>query len=269
MPVAVQELVKSRRFTSGQNPSAEFLYFVDEAADEAEADTEVRSAAPSTYNSMPLLDVEIEPIDGSSMFMGTVRYGPTSQQTPPADSTSESFETGGQTVHISQSLSTIAAYTNEMSTPDHGGAINVTSNGIEGVDIVAPDYQFTKFKRFSGSDVDATFKGNLLALTGSVNDASFFGLAAGECLFVGANGTYDSDADEWSITFNFRGSPNKSGLQVGDITGISKKGWEYLWVQYEEVEDATATTIVRKPRFVFVEQVYEEKDFSLLDIGTS
>ena len=65
-----------------------------------------------------------------------------------------------------------------------------------------------------------------------------------------------------------RGEPKASGLTVGSITGISKKGWEYLWVLYEEAEDATAKALVKVPVAVYIERVYEEGDFAGLVIGT-
>jgi hypothetical protein len=53
---------------------------------------------------------------------------------------------------------------------------------------------------------------------------------------------------------------------MGDITGIDKKGWEYLWVRYQDAEDADV--LVKQPAAVYVEQVYPYGDFSLLGIGT-
>lgn len=55
---------------------------------------------------------------------------------------------------------------------------------------------------------------------------------------------------------------------MGNITGISKKGWEYLWVRYVDAEDAAAKAFVKKPQAVYVERVYEEGDFSGLGIAT-
>ena len=72
---------------------------------------------------------------------------------------------------------------------------------------------------------------------------------------------------------------NRSRIAVGDITGISKLGWEYTWARYADSEDAAAKSptlqsygdgaaIVKKPVAVYVERVYEYGDFSLLGIGT-
>jgi hypothetical protein len=53
---------------------------------------------------------------------------------------------------------------------------------------------------------------------------------------------------------------------IGDITGIVKNGHEYLWVRYE---DAVSTNeLVKKPKFVYVNKVYRDGNFSGLGIGT-
>ncbi|MBC7326197.1 MAG: hypothetical protein H5T99_12950, partial [Moorella sp. (in: Bacteria)] len=70
------------------------------------------------------------------------------------------------------------------------------------------------------------------------------------------------------ITFKFAASPNKTNITIGDITGIAKKGWEYLWVLYEDAEDTNAQRLVKRPVAAFVEQVYPYGDFSQLGIGT-
>ncbi len=89
----------------------------------------------------------------------------------------------------------------------------------------------------------------------------------GEVLFLGASGS-KRGSDDWEITFRFAASPNKTGLTVGDIVNINKKGWEYMWVRYADAEDAVAKAIVKKPVAVYVEKVYEDGDFSGLGIGT-
>jgi len=53
-----------------------------------------------------------------------------------------------------------------------------------------------------------------------------------------------------------------------EIVGIAKGGWQYLWVLYEDEEDADAKRMVKRPAAVYVEQVYREGDFGELGIGT-
>jgi len=62
--------------------------------------------------------------------------------------------------------------------------------------------------------------------------------------------------------------PNRTDLAVGDITGISKKGWEYMCFRYQDAADTAAKAIVKKPMAVYVEKVYEEGNFAGLGIGT-
>lgn len=71
----------------------------------------------------------------------------------------------------------------------------------------------------------------------------------------------------WEITYRFAGSPNRTGLTVGPIVGINKKGWEYMWVRYADSEDTVAKAIVKKPAAAYIERVYDEGNFSLLGIG--
>ena len=58
-----------------------------------------------------------------------------------------------------------------------------------------------------------------------------------------------------------------TGLTIGGgITGINKDGWDYLWVRYNDEEDAAAKKLVRRPEAVYVERVYLRADLNLLGI---
>lgn len=58
------------------------------------------------------------------------------------------------------------------------------------------------------------------------------------------------------------------GLSVGSIGGINKRGWDYLWVRYADIEDPAAKMLVKRPLAVYVEQVYPFTNFLGLGIGT-
>ncbi|MEO0513610.1 MAG: hypothetical protein AAF108_12090 [Planctomycetota bacterium] len=113
-----------------------------------------------------------------------------------------------------------------------------------------------------------SYKGALFSLTGKVNSGGFRGFAAGEVLFLGATGARRGTGpdDDWEITFRFAASPNVTGLSVGSINGIAKKGWEYLWVRYADQEDTSANTIVKRPVAAYVERVYDQGNFGGLGI---
>ena len=129
-----------------------------------------------------------------------------------------------------------------------------------------PVYNFSETHYIAAENVTQAYKAILFALTGRLNAAPFRGFAAGEVLFLGASGSKRGEED-WEITFRFAASPNVSGLSVGNITGIIKRGWDYLWVRYEDVEDTAAKAIVKRPVAAYVERVYYDGDYSALGIG--
>lgn len=268
MPVTVDE--KFGRVLSDQ--SAELTYVVRGTEDDGEARAAVITASPTSHQGLDRDDTEVEEVSPGT-WLAIVRYASSGSRLPEAGSSVFSFETRGGTQHITQSLQTVGAYASSElpAVPNFRGAIGVTENGVEGTDITVPIYTFSETHYFPPEVVDSAYKASLFGLTGRVNDASFKGLSAGECLFLGAAGSRrgTSADDLWEISFVFAGSPNVTGLTVGTITGIAKKGWEYLWVRYQEAEDTSAKMLIRKPVAAYVERVYRDGSFSALGIGTS
>ena len=136
---------------------------------------------------------------------------------------------------------------------------------MEGTDVTIPVYSFTETHYIPIALVTGAYKATLFGLTGRTNNAGFKGFAIGEVLFLGASGSQRGE-DDWEITFRFAASPNVTGLTIGDINGIDKKGWEYIWVRYADAEDQKV--LVKQPIAVYVEKVYEEGNFAGLGIGT-
>lgn len=263
----IQEEVGSRRSAQGLNPWAEIRYKIFDAASDVVARNLLATTAPSAFDLygtgsliVALTDLEVEPDSNiSTMFYGTARYGLIN-----VDAAETTFDISTTSAHITQSLQT-ARY--PATAPNHLGAIGVTPDGVAGVDISVPVTQFTETHYFPESQITNTYKGTLATLTGKVNLSTFKGFASGECMFLGATLTRRLDGI-WPATFRFAVERNRSGLTIGSITGIAKQGFDYLWVDYEIVEDATANTLTRRPRAVYVERVYERDNFGLLGIGT-
>jgi len=217
------------------------------------------------YDGLVRQSLSIERI-AEDVWEGTVRYGP--RQPPQMGDSSYQFETGGGTQHITHSIQTVGRYAPPGKTaPDFQGAIGVTHDNVEGVDITVPVYNFSETHYIAVELVTNSYKATLFYLTGKVNNAPFRGFATGEVLFLGASGSQRGQED-WEITFKFAASPNVQNMTIGDITGINKKGWEYLWVRYADDVDANANALIKKPIAAYVEQVYQYADFSLLGIGT-
>ena len=270
MPITVEEKAESRTQTTGDNPSVELVYIVRGADDDLAVRAALEAFAPATYDGLPRQSVGIEPA-GPQLWDGSARYAPLddSSSIQPGESVF-TFDTGGGTQRITQSLATVGIFAPAGQTaPNFKGAIGVTDSGVEGVDIAVPVYNFTETHVLADSVVTPTYKTLLSIMTGKVNSDAFRNFSPGEVLFLGATGSQrgaPGAGGDWEITFRFAASFNATGLTAGDITGIAKKGWEYLWVRYEDVEDAAAQTIVKQPVAAYVERVYLELPFTVLGI---
>jgi hypothetical protein len=211
---------------------------------------------------------------------------------------SRSFDTAGGTQHITQTplwnqftQSEIGGVitrtpagdaekrypvTGPTAAPVQYGAIGVDGDSVQGVDIVIPAFQWTENYDVPAQYVTANYARVVASLTGCVNNAVFRGFAAGEVLFIGGTGSQDWDQEKgdspWSLSYRFVASPNADGttlpkLKVGDIVDIEKKGHEYLWVRYED--SVTDDTLLKKPKHVYVNQVYYTANFAALGIGVT
>lgn len=265
MSITVVEKWESRRHTEGENASAELTYLVMGTDNDLLAKSALRDGSYTIYDGLVRQSYSIDERVAEKIWLGTVRYGRRAR--PETGESTFQFDTGGGTQHVTQSLETVQKKAPPGKTaPDFQGAIGVTSDSVEGVDITTPVYNFSETHYIAAAAVTGAYKANLFFLTGRVNSGAFRGFAAGEVLFMGASGSKRGEED-WEITYRFAASPNVEGLTVGDITGLNKKGWEYLWCRYEDAEDHDAKMLVKRPIAAYVERVYESGDFSLLGIG--
>jgi len=136
-------------------------------------------------------------MDAGAVVAWAARYDARTEASairPPSEvgESSFAFDTSGGTQHITQSLGTIASYAASGTPPNFGGAVGVTHDSVEGVDITIPVYSFSETHFLDAAFVTPAYYGTLFNITGKVNNASFKGLAAGECLFLGASGSSGS-----------------------------------------------------------------------------
>jgi hypothetical protein len=239
----------------------ELLFDIQGTEDEAEVLSLMVGFAPSTYLGLLLRSFSAEPV-GGGIWKGSAKYS------GYANNNEYTFKTGGGTRHITQSLGTVNSYAPPgLTASDFGGAIGVTNDKVEGVDLPAPQFQWSETHVFADAAITDSYKFLLARFTGlTMNDDDFKGFAAGECALIDVSGG-KRGFDQWVLTFSFAGSPNATGLTVGDITGIDKLGWDYLWIGYSEEEDAAGHALVQRPSAVYVERVLIPTDYSLLGIG--
>lgn len=263
--MAVSEQIESRGGSA--RGGIDLIYHTWSHADGQDAQVEVLTAAPATYRGLvqAALDSRVEPLVGG-VWKVTVPYKSTEPQEPPETNENVySFEVGSGTQKITQSLETIARYARAGETaPDFKGAIGVTRDSVEGVDIIVPTYHWTETVYLPWATVTTAYTKAVFNLMGRTNNAAFRGFDTGEVQFQGCSGTRRQKDVDWEVAFRFAASPNVSGLTVGEITGVDKGGWEYLWVRFDDETDDDAKTIVKVPTSVHIERLFDPGDFSTL-----
>jgi hypothetical protein len=190
---------------------------------------------------------------------------------------SRSFDTTGGTQHITQAYSVGSGssldfeYRFPSSATNMSGAIGMDGNGVNGVDVVTPQLQWQESYDVPNAYVTNSWIRSVAGVTGTTNNASFRGFEAGEVLFMGCSGSQEWDDQKgrgpWSLSFRFVASKNVTNQTIGSITGISKRGHDYLWVLYEDAVSGSA--LLKRPKAVYVSKVYKDSDFSGLGIGTT
>ena len=196
----------------------------------------------------------------------------------PAEATIRwSFDTTGGTIRVTHSKQTRNRY--PTGGPNFNNAIQVQNGEPQGADIVIPALKLTATYRWPKNTVQPAYINSLASMSGCMNSATFgsyppvgttpgfAGYAAGELLFLGATGEIVPNLPT-EITYQFAASANATGLTIGSITGIAKRGHDFLWVLFEDNEDTTAQRLTKKPLTVYCERLYTEIDFSLLGIGS-
>lgn len=201
-------------------------------------------------------NIEIDEL-GHKVFECTVPYGPR-----PMEDWQFDFNTMGGTLHIKASrFATVRAYDatgviaadNKQIIGDRGGG------EVDGTDIIIPALKMTYTYTNPLGAVTEAYVRTLATITGATNNATFRGYNEGELLFLGARGS-DGRQTEARVGYEFAASQNVAGMTIGDIAGIAKKGWEYLWLKWED--DEAAGEGIQKPKRVYIEQIYEKIDFS-------
>lgn len=203
-------------------------------------------------------DVRVDP-DGFALYTVTVPYGPKQRNN---GSYTWSFDTSGATVKIKCAKEHVESY--PTSGNPHKGSIGVKSDGdVEGADIVIPALKINVTFKHPMGIVTLDYAKSLAAATGTINQSAFLDskFAAGELLFLGASGSDGSEA-EAEVGFQFAASQNATGLTIGDIASIAKKGHDLAWVEFKDNTDSGSAVV--QPKAVHIERVYDEADWAAI-----
>lgn len=290
---AVYEMPRSRVLSvSARTPTARLAFVAVGYDDESAAWAAVAAATNFAYYGLTRQSLTINP-QGGGVWFADIDYGlgdamtkpdgtpldgqgntsqPPNQPQRPDDNEplppDFGFDTSGRTLKITQSLETVwSDYPNrgpdDPPPPDYKGAIGVTKDKVEGVEIYVPNEEWTENKRFAF--VTRQYYDDLVELTGTVNREPFWGFRAEEVLFLGATGRGNSE-NGWECQFKFAVSRRQENINIcAGLTVPVKQGWDYLWVEYGS--DDSNGRMVQVPKAAFVERVYRTGDFSKLGIG--
>src|SRR5690606_15283444 len=142
MSVTVTEKWDSREQSAGEQPSVDRRFLVVGTTDDIEAHSELIAQTPTVYAGLVRQSTHLERI-AENAWEGSIRYG--QFEPPQTGDSSYSFDTGGGTQHITQSLGTVGVWAAPgVYPPSFRGGIGVTKDGVEGVDITIPVYNFAE-----------------------------------------------------------------------------------------------------------------------------
>lgn len=265
MAVTVVELFDSRQFDFGVETASVVLRY---GLYGSQDDEEIRIAAGEVLETeafgLSYQSHRITPFGGDCWYLEAT-YG--NAEYVNFDDRKITYEVGSTSQHIVQSLATIlggkaAGVTGGV--PDFKGAINVSRDGINGVDIDFATFIFTETVLFSEDNVTNAYLRKVKSLANKVNDAPFRGWEAGEVKFNGAT-IARQNADNFELTFRFEVSENKTGMVVNGSDPFDKEGWDYIWFVF--ADNTSAANNVKQVKYFYVERVYDRGDFSDLGIG--
>lgn len=193
---------------------------------------------------------------GNGCWHGTVSYGPyqTATGTWRLD-----FDTTGGTLRVTHSKAQRAKY--GAGAPDTR-AIGAQPDGrVEGCDIVIPALKLTWTFRYPVMGMPMSRIVQLARYTGQTNSDTWMGFEANELLFLGATGSLGAET-ETEVRYSVVASQNATGLTIGTITGIAKKGHDFLDVHW--MDDVDSGKNIKAAKYVYTHRVYDEVAFGPL-----
>ncbi|MEM8738088.1 MAG: hypothetical protein AAGG38_06370 [Planctomycetota bacterium] len=278
--MSIEIIEQPGRSLSGE--TYERRYLVTGTMSDTDARKAVLSEAPATYGSLRRDDARVEELRGRvGHWLAEVTYISLNIAEPETGDQWFSMSTRVETTRVTRSRDTVGTFAPAGETSaNYDRLIGVSPGGdVEGVDVQVPVYSFTVEKHQAPSvGADSNYIRDITQLLARVNDSPFSVRTAmddtgssivfepHEVLLIGASAGRRGN-QPWEFRFEFAASPNLRDLDVDAIAGITKRGWDYLWLRYEQYADDEHKVMLRKPVAAYVEQVYQEGDFSRLRIA--
>lgn len=282
MSIGVTERQESRTNETGPTGPHERVYDVDGTDDYDLATLAVDAAIDPTIDGRPLQKIRLEPI-GHEMWLAVARWQVLPSGGIVVPSTGEiriSGRTSGGRKHITQAkehLETVGhPAVDPASYPNHNGALNVTEDGVDGVEIFESVDEFIITRWIADADFAAARAADF-KVKNRMNDALWRGYEPGELFYRGMSYSYRQSHNDWQCDYEFSARPNEEDVKVfkhgADPTDWVKlpfvRGWDYIWVEYRDVVNNPFTpdaVKARQPMFAHSARVYDTADFTLLGL---
>ncbi|WP_425398555.1 hypothetical protein [Aeoliella sp.] len=256
------------------NGSARRVYTITGTEGESETDvyTYLLNTAADSISGLVIADAscdEIANVGDTVYYVGEVSYG--LHQLPiPAQAVDEvrvSARGSATTVNIKHSQSTrpypAPWWVGDGETPgtptDFKGKVGVDEdNNVAGVDIYVPQNVLSVSNVLPAATITPAYQYACEQLVGKINSEVYRSRAIGT-LLCNSVSFAQRDVDNFAIDAEFMFSANRTGLTIGDVTGIDKGGWEYIWAYNRSLLiDGRILPAVAQ---VNVETIYESADF--------
>jgi hypothetical protein len=257
----------------GRNPEDGFQYIITGVTNGTYARLLLDMATPLAYGVEPMWkqSVEVTERKGTySIFDGVVKYG--AVKLPDAGDWTWGWDCTVETEHVTYALEHIADYAKSgVTAKNYKGAIGANASGdIEGVDKFFPKFEWWEKHTIAYRNAQAAWALSLVLASsgGLTNLYTFRNFPPNTVLFLGGTGERSNTRPSlFEITVRFRGGVNRTNFSIGDITGVAKKAWEYVWVNSAAEVPTAAGGLVHVPTCAHTERLYDAIDYSALGIN--
>lgn len=172
------------------------------------------------------------------------------------------IDLGGETIRVQKSIGVRYSSVRTGSSLTVPDIKNFIGRG-EGADIVAKGLNFNITRYIPAATWSTGILATLYTLQGNYNNATFYGFAAGEVLFVSAS-AQGSQFGLTSLTYNFSAKPNANGITDAPFPALYALGHDII--DYLGVRDVDAQFPIQVPVFRYVHQVAYPVNFALLGV---
>ncbi len=250
------ELNETRR---GLGSTADLTYFITGTSSWSAARAALLAEVSDTFDSTILKKIRLVQI-GLELFEASLNYSDAITSQPRW-----SFDTTGNTARVTHGFSEFRfgpGGADDANIPSMDGALQVIDGKVEGTEIVIPGLKFQITRAVPKWFMNDAYVDVIESLTGSVNQASYANRAAQSLLFLGATGSQSSKGNP-EVTYYFVAGKHAT-LQIGQISGITKKAHQFLWVDWADVDIETAKRLAKLARGVYTNDVYPIRDWEPL-----